>query len=151
MIWPPFRKEYCQKHFVEWKVYFLFCLTLLNSVAKDWIWNKSSLVYVTAWRFQKDKHVMLFNVFSKLNSDDLTLYVARTPSVIIVTSQWTQWRLKSPALRLFTQPFIQTKIKEIIKVPRHWPLGREFTGDRWIPRTNGQLRGKCFHLMTSSW
>ena len=26
----------------------------------------------------------------------------------------------------------------------------EFTGDRWIPRTNGQLRGKCFHLMTSS-
>ena len=28
---------------------------------------------------------------------------------------------------------------------------REFTGDRWIPRTNGQLRGRCFHLMTSSW
>ena len=27
----------------------------------------------------------------------------------------------------------------------------EFTGDRWIARTNGQLRGKCFHLMTSSW
>ena len=22
--------------------------------------------------------------------------------------------------------------------------------DRWIPRTNGQLHGKCFHLMTSS-
>ena len=22
--------------------------------------------------------------------------------------------------------------------------------DRWIPRTEGQLRGKCFHLMTSS-
>ena len=22
--------------------------------------------------------------------------------------------------------------------------------DRWIPRTNGQLRGNCFHLMTSS-
>ena len=27
----------------------------------------------------------------------------------------------------------------------------EFTGDWWIPRTKGQLRGKCFHLMTSSW
>ena len=24
------------------------------------------------------------------------------------------------------------------KHPRHWPLCREFTGDRWIPRTNGQ-------------
>ena len=23
--------------------------------------------------------------------------------------------------------------------------------DRWIPRTKGQIRGKCFHLMTSSW
>ena len=25
-----------------------------------------------------------------------------------------------------------------------------FTGHRWIPCTNGQLCGKCFHLMTSS-
>ena len=23
--------------------------------------------------------------------------------------------------------------------------------DRWIPRTKGQWRGKCFHLVTSSW
>ena len=45
---------------------------------------------------------------------------------------------------------IQTQIKENIKAPRHRPLCGEFTGDRWIPRTNGQLRGKCFHLMTSS-
>ena len=43
------------------------------------------------------------------------------------------------------------QIKENIKAPRLWPLCGEFTGDRWIPRTNGQLRGKCFHLMTSSW
>ena len=39
---------------------------------------------------------------------------------------------------LFTQPFIQTQIKENIKAPRHWPLYGEFTGDRWIPRTNDQ-------------
>ena len=25
------------------------------------------------------------------------------------------------------------------------------TGDWWIPHTKGQLRGWCFHLMTSSW
>ena len=42
------------------------------------------------------------------------------------------------------------QIKENINAPRHWHLCGEFTGDRWIPRTNGQLRGKCFHLMTSS-
>ena len=34
--------------------------------------------------------------------------------------------------------FIQTQIKENIKAPRHWPLWGEFTGDRWIPFTNGQ-------------
>ena len=47
-------------------------------------------------------------------------------------------RLKSSAPRLFTQPFIRAQIKENIKAPRHWPLWGEFTGDRWIPRTNGQ-------------
>ena len=32
--------------------------------------------------------------------------------------------------RLFTQPFIQALIKEIIKAPCHWPLCGKFTGDR---------------------
>ena len=39
---------------------------------------------------------------------------------------------------------------ENFKATRHWPLCEEFTGDQWIPRTKGQLRGKCSHLMTSS-
>ena len=39
---------------------------------------------------------------------------------------------------LFTQPFVQTQIKDNIKAPRHWPLCVEFTGDRWIPRTKDQ-------------
>ena len=42
-------------------------------------------------------------------------------------------------------------IKENINIPRDWPLCGESTGDRWIPLTKGQSRGKCFHLMTSSW
>ena len=36
---------------------------------------------------------------------------------------------------LFTQPL---QIKENIKALHHWPLCGEFTGDWWIPRTNGQ-------------
>ena len=44
-----------------------------------------------------------------------------------------QWRLKSPASRLFTQPFIQTQIKENIKAPRHWPLCGEFAGAGEFP------------------
>ena len=41
-------------------------------------------------------------------------------------------------IKLFAESFIQTQIKENIKVPRHWPLWGEFTGDQWIPRTKGQ-------------
>ena len=40
--------------------------------------------------------------------------------------------------RLFTQSFIQAQIKQNIKAPRQWPLGGEFTGDQWIPRTKDQ-------------
>ena len=35
-------------------------------------------------------------------------------------------RLKSPASRLFAQPFVQALIKVNIKVPRHWPVWGEF-------------------------
>ena len=35
--------------------------------------------------------------------------------------------------------------------PRHWSFWGKFTGDRWIPHPQGPWRGKCFHLMTSSW
>ena len=54
---------------------------------------------------------------------------------VTMTSYWARWLLKSPASRLFTQPFIQAQIKENTKAPRHWPLWGEFTGTRWIPRT----------------
>ena len=49
-----------------------------------------------------------------------------------------RWRHNGRDVRLFTQQFIRAPIKENIKAPRHWPLYGEFTGDRWIPRTNGQ-------------
>ena len=68
-----------------------------------------------------------------------------------MTSEWAQWRPKSPALRLFSQPFIHLQSKENTKAQRHWHLRGDFTGDRWIPRTKGRWRGKCFHWMTSSW
>ena len=68
---------------------------------------------------------------------------------ITMTSWWARWRLKSPASRLFTQPSIQAQIKENIKTPRHWPLCGEFTGDRWIPRTNGQSR--CRLVRNTYW
>ena len=49
------------------------------------------------------------------------------------TLQWPRLRLKSPAWRLFTQPFIQAQIKGNIKAPRHWLLCGEFTGTGEFP------------------
>ena len=51
---------------------------------------------------------------------------------ITVTLLWAQWRLKSPASRLFAQPFVRAQIKENIKAPRHWTLWGKTIGDRWI-------------------
>ena len=45
----------------------------------------------------------------------------------------------------------KVQIKENIKAPRHRPLWGKFTADQWIPHTEHQWRGKCFHSMTSSW
>ena len=59
-------------------------------------------------------------------------------AIILMTPQWAQWRLKSPALQLFTEPFIRAQVKENNSAPRHWPLCGEFTDDRWIPRTKAQ-------------
>ena len=52
---------------------------------------------------------------------------------------------------IYSNGLFSRRSKKKVKAARHWPLWGEFTGDRWIPRTKGQWRGKCFHLMTSSW
>ena len=35
--------------------------------------------------------------------------------------------------------------------PRYWPFLREFTGERWIPRTNGQWRGTLMFSLICAW
>ena len=67
--------------------------------------------------------------------------------IITVTSQWAQWRLKSPIYRLFAQPFIQAHIKGNIAAALHWPLAF-VTGIHWWLTSNAE---NCFHLMTPSW
>ena len=107
---------------------------LLRFVSMAQEYNKTSLVQIMAWaHYPYHGDPWLRRIYA-----------------ITMMSQWARWLLKSTS-RLFTQPFIQAQIKENLKAPPHWPLCGEFTGDRWIPRTEGQERGKCFHLMTSSW
>ena len=72
---------------------------------------------------------------------------------------WMQWQLfkhdvimSAVASQILSVSIVcsTVEIKENIKALRLWPLCGEFPGDRWIPHTKGQERGKYFHLMTSS-
>ena len=64
---------------------------------------------------------------------------------ITITSQWPRWRLESPASRLFIYSTVYSGADQ----RKH--QGSTSLAFVWgIHRTKGQLRGKCFHLMTSS-
>ena len=52
-----------------------------------------------------------------------------------MTTQWAQWRLKSPVSRLFVQPFVEVQIIENFKTPRHKLLWGEPTDNRLFPLT----------------
>ena len=66
------------------------------------------------------------------------LYELKFPTrpSLLWRKRWAQWRLKSPASRLFNQSFIQAQIKESIKASRHWlwagnsPATSEFPAQR---------------------
>ena len=126
----------------------------LHAIAIDFSWgNMEEQAGGYRWESSGGIHVVVMLVCMALKwsfQKGEFITADRTKQFITMTSKWAQLHLKSPALQLFTQPLIQVQIKGNIKAPCHWPLCREFTGDQWIPHTNGQLHGKCFHLMTSS-
>ena len=105
--------------------------------------DKSTLVQVMAWCRQATSHYL-----SQCWRRCVLPYGITRPQWVnqhgveklsnTMTSQWTRWRLKSPASPSFTQLFIRAQIKENIKTLCHWPLCVAFIGDRWIPSTNGQ-------------
>ena len=104
----------------------LINLTYLNTFFEQRVWFKFVTIYARCC--------------IRCGAGAESAIVRHQPSgiTITMTSDWTRWRLKSPASRLFTQAFIRVQITENIKAPRHWPLCGEFTGDRRIPRTKGQ-------------
>ena len=113
----------------------------------SWSGSNCSFAALTLkWNYQKLQYIC--SLRKKCSKSQITSNAKRT----------LQWRHNEsdgvsnhqPHYCLLKRLF-QAQIEESIKTPRHWPLCGEFTGDRWIPCTNGQLRGKCFHLMTSSW
>ena len=96
----------------------------------------SSLVFGHAGSFSSMKNE--YNQLRHLNNEkwkNIQIYLYHYSDVIMgaIASQ-------SPASWLFTQPFIQTQIKDNIKAPRHRPLCGEFTEDRWISHKRSVTR-----------
>ena len=146
---------------IEWKLLTVNKKWLQKYVPWCVLDNMSALVPITAWRRIGDRQTLInpqlspestmsnspthtWQNGSAFRDNEWIAYllfrmtIDMCRSIITMTSWWARWRLKSPASRVFTQAFIQAQMKENIKAPRHWPLCGEFTGDRWIPRTNGQ-------------
>ena len=105
------------------------------------IFNKISCI-VWSDQFEESNHGCI-NVCDHLyimNWKTMVLQVKQSRGVLVsnitVMSKWARWRLKSPAARLFAQPFV--RVQEITKAPSHWPLLGESIGDRLIPHTKDQ-------------
>ena len=62
--------------------------------------------------------------------DKWIISVVGNDITLTLTLWLARWRLKSPASRLFTEPFVQEQIKENIKAPHQWPLLGEI--HRWL-------------------
>ena len=74
-------------------------------------------------------HVIAFHYIDVIMTMMASQITSLTVVYSTVYSDVDQWKHQSSASLTFVWGI-------------HW--------DRWIPRTKGQLRGKCFHLMTSS-
>ena len=60
-----------------------------------------------------------------------------------------RWRHNERLMSVYSTVYSdadQSKHQSSASLAFVWGIHR----DRWIPRTKGQLRGKCFHLMTAS-
>ena len=110
-------------------VYSLACqwssLCLMISVAHDEVWLRE--VRVSHWPHRQFLFVHYIDGIMTTMASQIT---SLTVVYSTVYSDADQRKHQSSALLAFV-----------------WVIHR----GRWFPRTKGQLRGKCFHLMTSSW
>ena len=88
------------------------------------IWSNPTSYHIIYYISYHILHIMSYHAMPchAMSCHVISWFHHSTAAVITMTSWWTRWRLKSPASRVFTQPFIQSQIKENIKAPRHWPL-----------------------------
>ena len=90
----------------------------------------------------------------RFGSRDYVLYVVRSSPVVLFCSHYNDVIMTTIASQITSLAVVYSTVYSDADQRKHqssaslafvWGIHR----DRWIPR-KGQLRGKCFHLMTSS-
>ena len=86
--------------------------------------------------------IMDFSIYLKIYVFDGGHYID-----VIMTTMVSQYASLTIVYSTVYSDADQRKYQSSASLAFMWGIYR----DRWIPRTKGQLRGKCFHLITSSW
>ena len=115
-----------------------------------------SMLHITSQQFEiyfEGSSEQYFSVRLFHNKDSPNEYSKSLPS----SYHYNDVMMGAMASQITSLPFVYSTVyhgtdhRKCKKNSRHLPLCWQFTGDRWIPRTDDQYLWKYFHLMTSSW
>ena len=106
------------------------CYSMVSYLSQHWLIDNG---LTRNWRqviLWANANPVLRSIFAYISQKELTHY----DDVImgVMASQITSLTI------LYSTVYSGADQRKHYKVPRRWPLCAEFTGDRWIPRTNGQ-------------
>ena len=111
---PAVLPPHCYRQKIFWALIQHYSLDNIDPVVEMGVKQYHFGNWISYTRKKASLYWVIFQVNFPLPTDPLV--------VITVTSLWARLRLKSPAPRLFNQPFVQTQINENIKALHHWPL-----------------------------
>ena len=105
-----------------------------HAVGSIHIYSNRTMIWQISWRWlpTKDKTILLLRVIHYIDVIMTTIASQITSLAVVYSTVYSD--------------VDQRKHQSSASLAFVWGIHR----DRWIPRTKGQLRGKCFHLMTSS-
>ena len=137
--WPPFCRRHFETHFIEWK-----CSITISLHIVPWCPTDKTILTRLTTQVGTGSHNSLV-----LNRRGGCGWFPRPYHYIdvIMTTMAPQITSLTVVYSTIYSDADQRKHQSSALLAFVWGIHR----DRWIPRTKGQLRGKCFHLMTSSW
>ena len=132
-----------------------------------WVWTECSFhgisILLSAWKLHAVLICFVFFVViaSIRGSDRFALWDKYVVVIKPLRWHWMVWHytdviMTTMASQITSLTVVYSTVYSDADQRKHqssaslafvWGIHR----DRWIPRTKGQLRGKCFHLMTSPW